>query len=313
MVSSKVVRYFVFLLFVFIVLALVFALISNLEIVFQNLLAVIVIAVVLFVFWRFDFVLVMKDYERAVIYRFGKVHRVGGPGWAFIVPLFESFSHVDLRTQTIDVPRQEVITSDKVELSVDAVIYLSIKKDPQSVVNSVVNVEDYKRASQLFVVSVFRDIAGSMDLPTIITSVEILNHQIKTSLEQVGKDWGINVEAVQIKDIDIPRSVMDALQSEKIASQQKLARIESALAHKAEIDAVKEASKDLSEEALTYYYIRALEKMADGQATKIIFPAEVGKLAELVSGRIAGQKSNDHYAELIKSYFASQKKKKKRK
>ena len=150
-----------------------------------------------------------------------------------------------------------------------------------------------------------------MDLPTVITSVELINTQVKQGLEQVSKDWGINVEAVQIKDIDIPKAVLDALQAEKIAVQEKLSRMEKALAQKAEINAVKEASEDLSDKALTYYYIKALEKMADGQATKIIFPVEVTRLAELVSGKISGTKNNEHYLELIKNYFEQQKKKKK--
>lgn len=311
MADNSKIRYAVFIILVLLVLAIIFALISNLAIITQNLAAIIVIAVVLFILWRYDLLLQMKDFERAVIYRFGKVNRVGGPGWALIIPAIESFAHVDLRTQTLDVPRQEVITSDKIEISIDAVIYLNVKKDAQSVVNSVVNVEDYRKAAQLFVVSVIRDIAGSMDLPTVITSVEIINTQVKQGLEQVSKEWGINVEAVQIKDIDIPKAVLDALQSQKIAVQEKLARMERALGQKAEIDAVKEASADLSNEALTYYYIKALEKMADGQATKIIFPAEVTKLAELVSGKIAGTKNTDYYADLIKNYFEKNKKKKK--
>ncbi|MDO8538341.1 MAG: SPFH domain-containing protein [archaeon] len=317
MADNSKIRYAVFLILILLVLGVIFALISNLELITQNLVAIIIIAFVLFILWRYDLILQMKDYERAVIYRFGKVSRVGGPGWALIIPVIETFSPVDLRTQTLDVPRQEVITSDKVELSIDAVIYLHVNKDSQSVVNSIVNVEDYRKAAQLFVVSVIRDIAGSMDMPTVITSVEIINTQVKQGLEQVSKEWGINVEAVQIKDIDIPKAVLDALQSQKIASQEKLARMERALGQKAEIDAVKEASAGLSNEALTYYYIKALEKMADGQATKIIFPVEITKLAELVTGKIVkndGQTidiSSGPYAQMIKDYLEQNKKKKK--
>ncbi|MEK6820972.1 MAG: SPFH domain-containing protein, partial [archaeon] len=99
---------------------------------------------------QYDFLLTLKEYERAVVFRVGRIHRVAGPGWAFIAPLFESFKIVDLRTQTLDVQPQTVITRDNVVVKIDAVIYLYIKKDSQSIINSVIEVDNFKNGATQF-------------------------------------------------------------------------------------------------------------------------------------------------------------------
>ncbi len=310
----------VFIALVVLVAALFFTVLINASIFVQNFLSILVIAVFLFIIWRFDFIVFLKDYERAVIFRFGKVKRVGGPGWAFLVPLIESYSLVDLRTQTIDIPTQDVITADGIEIRVDAVLYLSVDRAPQSVVNSVIEIRDYRKASILFVVSSMRDIVGGINMFDVIGKIEEINEKLKKGLEKISKDWGIHVEAVELKDVDIPETVLSAMHGQKAAVQEKLARFEGADAHKREILAVKEAARELDERALSYYYVRALEKMADGKATKIIFPVEVSRLAEAIGGKLHSgleKKGFDlskvqGYDEAIKAFLKAQAKKKKK-
>ena len=105
-----------FILFLLVGLVIIVAVALNLTLLMQNLLWILLIAVFLFIIWKYDFVLMLTDYERAVIFRFGKVKRVGGPGWAFILPGVEEAKIVDLRTLTIDVPKQDVVTKDGIEL-----------------------------------------------------------------------------------------------------------------------------------------------------------------------------------------------------
>lgn len=247
----------------------------NADFLLSNFYWLILLGVFLYVIWKYDFILQLVDYERAVIYRFGKVNRVGGPGWTFVWPIIESYVIVDLRTKTIDVERQDVVTKDGIELNVDAIIYLKVKKDRQSVVNSVIEVEDYANASRLFVISSIRDVMGAMVLSEVISHIDIINAQIKENLEKISQEWGVAVDSVEIKDVQIPKIVLDAMHEEKAAVQQKLARMERALAHKAEIEAVKEAAKDLDENALSYYYIKAIENMSKGKGSKIFFPSRV--------------------------------------
>ncbi|MBN2067455.1 MAG: hypothetical protein JW744_03235, partial [Candidatus Diapherotrites archaeon] len=286
-VQNKTMKQVFFLLLIFLIMAVVFVLISNMGTVLANALWVFLIALFVLVIWKFDFLVLLKDYERAVIMRFGKVNRVGGPGWCIMIPGIEDKTVVDLRTQTVDVPKQDVITSGNIELRVDAVIYLRVRKDRQSVVNSVIEVEDYKDAIKLYIISTLRDIIGSMPLSGVIANTEVIETRLQKEAEKISQDWGVEVVSVDLKDVDIPKTVLDAMHEEKAAEQQKLARMESAKAHMAEIEAVKQAAEQLSDRALAYYYVRALEKIGEGKSTKFIFPMELTKLADAVTGSIS--------------------------
>ena len=289
----------------------------NADFLLSNFYWLILLGVFLYVIWKYDFILQLVDYERAVIYRFGKINRVGGPGWTFVWPIIESYVIVDLRTKTIDVERQDVVTKDGIELNVDAIIYLKVKKDRQSVVNSVIEVEDYANASRLFVISSIRDVMGAMVLSEVISHIDIINAQIKENLEKISQEWGVAVDSVEIKDVQIPKIVLDAMHEEKAAVQQKLARMERALAHKAEIEAVKEAAKDLDENALSYYYIKAIENMSKGKGSKIFFPAEFSKLAQVFSSsqlmKASDSDNVQKYKKLLEDYVNNAVKKTKQK
>lgn len=254
--------------------------------------------ILLFLVSRYDFLLTLKEYERAVIYRFGRVTRVGGPGWTLVIPLLESFKIVDLRSSTIDIPAQEVITKDSIVIKIDTIIYLYVKKDPQSVINSVIEIDDYKHGAEQFVLSSIRDSVGAMNLQEVISSVDKLNEQVHKRLEKIAESWGVTVESVEIQNIKLPKELQDALTRQKSAEQEKLARMERAKAHSAEIEAVRDAAEGLSDKAIAYYYVRALEKLGHGKSTKFIFPMELTRLAESISGA----KDGNEVEKLLKKY-----------
>jgi len=306
-VADKNFKYVIFLIAILFVVIMLGSIVAYSEIIIANWYWFLILIIFLYFVTTYDILLKLVDYERAIIYRFGKVNRVGGPGWAFILPFIESYNLVDLRTVTLDVPKQDVVTSDGIELSVDAVIYIKIKKDKQSVVNSVIEVQNFKEASKLFVISAIRDIVGSMTLSDVISNIEIINAQVKENLEKISKEWGLSVESVEIKDVQIPKVVLDAMHEEKAAVQQKLARMERALAHKAEIEAVKEAAGDLDQKALTYYYIKAIEGMSKNKGSQVFFPAEFSKLAGVFASSKADvpklEKANENYKQVLKEYI----------
>ena len=159
---------------------------------------------------QYDFLLTLKEYERALIYRAGRVNRVGGPGWTFLTPVLESFKIVDLRTQTLDVKPQTVITKDNVVVTIDAVIYLYVKRDNQSVINSVIEIDDYRRAASQYVQSKIRDVAGSLTLSELISDVGKLNDKLAKELEQISANWGVAVESVEIQTLDVPKEIEEA-------------------------------------------------------------------------------------------------------
>ncbi|MFH0714966.1 MAG: SPFH domain-containing protein [Candidatus Diapherotrites archaeon] len=237
---------------------------------------------------RYDFLLTLKEYERAVIFLFGRFSRVGGPGWTLVWPVIQSSKIVDLRTQTIDVKPQGVITKDKVLVEIDAIIYLFVKKDPESVKRSVIEIDDYKIAAEQFVIANIRDSAGELTLTELISDIVKLNQDVKIKLEQITQSWGVSVEAVEIKHLTVPKQISDAFSEQKAAEQKKLARMEGAKAQEAEIDAVREAAEHLSDKALAYYYVQALSKLGESPSTKYIFPLELSNLAKAVSGGVHG-------------------------
>lgn len=266
---------------------LVIALLATLylEALAKNLGIVAFAAIILFLVWRFDFILQLKEYERAVIMRLGKVNRVGGPGWTIVLSPLESYKVVDLRTRTVDIPPQDVITKDRIAVKIDTVIYLKVNSDNQSVINSIVQIDDYIRASELFVIGLIRDECGSLTLDELISNAEPINKSLKEELGKLSMKWGVSVEEATITEVKPPEDVQAAREEQQIAAQKKLARLESAEAHKAEIGAVRDAAEKLSDKALAYYYVKALGRLGEGQSTKIIFPMELTELAKAISGK----------------------------
>ncbi len=292
-------KYIVFIFLLFVVFALATAVISNISALAANAIWIALALLFILVVWKGDVLLMLEEYQRAVIMRFGRVVRVGGPGWCIVLPFIEKPTVVDLRTQTVDVPKQDVITKGNIELKIDAIIYLRVRKDRQSVINSVVEVENYKNAISLYVVSSLRDIIGGMTLAEVISETENIETQLQKAVEAISTGWGIEIVSVDLKDVDIPKTVLDAMHLEKAAEQERLARIEKAKAHEYEIETVKRAAEMISDKALSYLYIRALEKLGAGKSTKFFFPAELTRLAESIG---KGVKSESELELLFKKY-----------
>jgi len=297
--ASESVKYFVFIAILFLIFLAATLVVANIGSLYENAFWIILAIAFVLIAWKGDILLMLKEYQRAVIMRFGKVKRVGGPGWCLLFPFIEKPTVVDLRTQTIDVPKQDVVTKGNIELKVDAVIYLRIRKDGQSVINSVVEVENYKNAISLYIVSSIRDIIGGMTLAEVITSTEAIEENLQNAVEQISKNWGIEIVSVDLKDVDIPKTVLEAMHLEKAAEQNKLARMEDAKAHEFEIETVKRAAEQLSDRALAYYYVKALEKLGEGKSTKFLFPMEITRLAESIA---KGTKSSSDVESLFKKY-----------
>lgn len=265
-----------------------------------------------------NIILQLKDYERAVIFRFGKVNRVGGPGWTFVLPFIEKPNITTLRTQVIDVPTQQVITRDNIRITIDAILFISVDSPKESVINSIVKVEDYRKAATFYVISMLRDILGEFDLIDVISNTESINKKLTESLKGVAKEWGIKVNSVEIRDLQIPEEIIESMHKQKAAVQKKLAIFEEAESEKAKIMAIKDATDALSDKTVLYYYIKALEKVGEGQSTKIIFPMELTSLLHSISNKLEMGKlpKINHeekeklaeYLPLVQSYLKNKKK-----
>jgi len=228
-----------------------------------------------------DYIVEFKEYERAVVFRFGRYHRVAGPGWVLILPGIEKYVKYDLRAKSVDVAPQSVITKDGIELMVDAIIYLRVV-DPRKAELFVE--EDYQKAVTEYVKGRIRNAIGKLELAQLYGTINELNTQVREQAQQITKNWGVEVEDVELQGVSPPEDVVIALKAQEIAELEKAAAVEKAAALKIRINAIQESAGNLNDKALAYLYIQSLQEMAKGSATKIIFPLEFSKLAQRLSG-----------------------------
>ncbi|MBN1159764.1 MAG: hypothetical protein JXA43_00810 [Candidatus Diapherotrites archaeon] len=235
----------------------------------------------LYLFAKSDFLLKLNEYERAVVFRMGKFSRVAGPGWVLLVPGVETYIKVVVRTQMIDIPKQDVITRDKVELKADTVIYLRVK-DPKK---AILEIEDYKQSAQMFVLSALRDVVGDLTVTEVLQNIEKINQRLSVALARLTVKWGIDAQ-VELKDVDIPDEVLKSMHAAKAAEKDAEAMITRAKGKHAEIMAIRKATEGLTDENIVYYYLDTLKSLAEGRASKIIVPMELTKLADVFAGRV---------------------------
>ena len=182
-----------------------------------------------------------RQYVRSVLFRFGKLAGIKGPGVFFILPFVDQLVRVDLRIRQLDVPKQTIITRDNISLDVDAVIYYHVK----DAVQAVMEVEDYESATVLIAQTMLRDVLGQNELDTILSDRDTLNLRIQTLLENVTVPWGIQVDVVTIRDIALPENMLRAIARQAEAERERRARIILA-------DGEHQASERMREAALLY-------------------------------------------------------------
>jgi len=164
---------------------------------------------------------IVKEYERAVIFRLGRLLGAKGPGLFFIIPIFDKFFKVDLRVLAVDVPKQRIVTKDNVSVDVDAVVYYRVF-DPVKAVTTVTN---YNYACQLLAQTTLRDVLGQVELDELLTKREELNKKLQTLLDIATDPWGIKVTAVTIKDVALPETMLRAMAKQAEAERERRSRV----------------------------------------------------------------------------------------
>lgn len=164
---------------------------------------------------------IVKEYERVVIFRLGRLSGVKGPGIFLIIPIIDTVMKVDLRVITIDVPKQAVITYDNVTVAVDAVVYYKVI-EPASAVNEV---EDYKYATAMLSQTTLRDVIGRIELDELLSERDTVNKDIQEVLDASTDPWGIKVTSVTLRDVSIDPTMMRAIAKQAEAEREKRARI----------------------------------------------------------------------------------------
>ena len=226
---------------------------------------------------------IVKEYERAVIFRLGRVVGARGPGLFFIIPIFEKAVIVDLRTRVLDVPVQETITKDNVPVRVNAVVYFRVI-DP---VKAVTQVSNYIMATSQIAQTTLRSVIGQAHLDELLSEREKLNLQLQKIIDEATDPWGIKVSTVEIKDVELPSGMQRAMARQAEAERERRARILLAEAEKQAAEKLREAAEIISEHPMALQ-LRTLQTISDVASDKsnvivLTLPMEMLKLFKSAS------------------------------
>jgi len=215
---------------------------------------------------------VLKEYERGVIFLLGRFSGVRGPGLIFLIPLFERMSIITLRTVTMEIPSQKIITKDNVSIDIAAVAYYKVV-DPQKSIISIENV--YLAVNQISQTTV-RNVVGQFMLDQFLSETKSINDKIKDVIDQHTEPWGVQVTAVEIKDVVLPENMQRAMAKEAEAERERRAKI---VAAEGELQAAQKLGEAADMMALhpVALQLRTLQTMAEISIEKnstIIFPAQ---------------------------------------
>jgi regulator of protease activity HflC (stomatin/prohibitin superfamily) len=232
------------------------------------------IVTVIIVFYALSSIKILNEYERAVIFRLGKLlPRPKGPGVALVFAPFDRMARVSLRTIVMDVPAQDIITRDNVSVKVNAVVYFRVI-DPRK---AIVEVESYHYATSQLAQTTLRSVLGQVELDDLLAARDRLNQQLQQILDQHTEPWGVKVASVEVKQVDLPPDMQRAMARQAEAEREKRAKIVHASGEL-------EASKQLAQAAvamsaepmtITLRYLQTLTEIASEKNSTIIFPLPI--------------------------------------
>ena len=213
---------------------------------------------------------VLKEYERAVVFRLGRFIGVKGPGLIILIPVIDKMVKVDLRVVTLDVPTQEVITRDNVSVKVNAVVYFRVIEPEKAVIQ----VEDYFYATSQLAQTTLRSICGQAELDEILAEREKLSMKIQQILDADTDPWGIKVSKVEIKEIDLPEEMKRAMARQAEAERERRAKIINAEGEYQAAKTLAEAARIMAESpaALQLRFLQTLREVAAENNSTLVFP-----------------------------------------
>jgi len=225
---------------------------------------------------------VLREYERGVVFRLGRVIDLKGPGVALLVPGADRMVRVSLRTVTLRIPPQEVITRDNVPARVTAVAYFRVI-DPN---RSVLEVEDYSGATLQIAQTTLRSVLGKADLDTLLSERERLNESLQQIIDEQTEPWGIKVTVVEIKDVEIPESMQHALARQAEAERNRRAKVINAEGEFQAAAKLADAAEVIRPNPVTLQlrYLQALSDVSSNQASTIVFPLPLDLVKPLIDG-----------------------------
>ena len=236
--------------------------------------------IVIIVFILSSAVKVLKEYERGVVFRLGRVIDTKGPGLIIIIPLIDKIVRVGLRTITMDVPPQDVITRDNVSVKVNAVVYYRVM-DPRK---AIIDVEDYNFATSQLAQTTLRSVLGEAELDELLSSREKINMQLQEIIDKATDPWGIKVTTVEVKHVDLPPEMQRAMASQAEAERNRRAKVIHAEGEFQASKRLAEAATVIEEHpiALQLRYLQTLAEVATENNSTTIFPIPIDLLKPFI-------------------------------
>src|SRR6187399_3171811 len=223
---------------------------------------------------------ILREYERGVIFRLGKLLDAKGPGLILLIPLVDRMVKMDLRVVTIDVAKQEVMTRDNVPATVDAVVYFRVI-DP---VAAVVKVENYLKATSLIAQTTLRSVLGQAPLDDLLAQREAINQRLQEIIDRQTEPWGVKVTAVEVKEVSLPDSMKRAMAKQAEAERERRAKIVNAEGEFQDAEKMVQAAAMMSHEpiALQLRFLQTMREISSEHNTTTFLPVPIDLFSPLV-------------------------------
>jgi regulator of protease activity HflC (stomatin/prohibitin superfamily) len=231
---------------------------------------------------------VLREYERAVVFRLGRMVDTKGPGLVLLVPAIDRMVRVSLRTVTLNVPPQDVITRDNVPARVDAVVYFRVV-DPNC---AVVQVESFLKATSQIAQTTLRSVLGKVDLDSLLSEREQLNDELQKIIDDQTEPWGVKVSTVEIKDVGIPPAMQAAMARQAQAERERRAKVINAEGEFQAAARLSDAADVISQNPTTIQlrYLQTLSEIGVNQNTTVVFPLPMDLVKPLIDAHTATSK-----------------------
>jgi regulator of protease activity HflC (stomatin/prohibitin superfamily) len=230
-----------------------------------------------------------REYERGVIFRLGRFQSVRGPGLYWVIPFIDQKTRVDIRTRTVDIEAQETVTSDSVTIRVNAVLYYRVTEPEKAVIA----VADYRNATYQIALTTLRNVVGQHFLDEVLKDRNKINKALRPIVDEVTDPWGLSVERVEIKDVEIPGAMQRAMAKEAEAVREKRARLIKASAEQEAAINLSKAAKEIAQNPAALE-LRRMQMVAEvgveqNTTTILMLPSDFLTLANAVTNKLTAK------------------------
>jgi len=249
---------------------------------------------------------VVQEYERAVIFRLGRLLTGGarGPGVFFVIPCVDIYEKIDMRSQTFEIPPQEILTKDSVTVFVNAIMYYKVK----NAIHAVANVDDYSGSARLLAATTLRNVLGTLTLGDILCQREAIAKEMKDVLDEGTEPWGVTVERVEVKDVRVPEQLQRAMAAEAEAAREARAKVIAAEGEHKASRSLRLAAEVITDSpaALQLRYLQTLNGISAENNSTIIFPVPIDIMSSFMQYNTDQTTANIRQQEMFQNYLLHQ-------